>query len=247
MTGDRRRTRSSTFGPSALATPANAVTVARLLAAPLIVVMVAVWGPSWGAFAVVFAVGATDGLDGWLARRQGTTTSGAFLDPLADKACVIGALMVVAARGEVGWLPVVLITAREVGMQLYRTVLSRRGVSVPARPSAKVKTLVQGIAVLMCLAPPVASHHLALTVAVWVAAALTILTGLQYLEDGRRMAGATTPTAAGRPGDPGAGASATAGEEESPAPGAARAGTRPAAPGAAAAAGPDTPAGGVAP
>ncbi|HXW34459.1 MAG TPA: CDP-alcohol phosphatidyltransferase family protein, partial [Acidimicrobiales bacterium] len=64
---------SGTFGPSALATPANAVTLARLLAAPVIVVMVALWGPSWIAFGVAFAVAATDGLDGWIARRQGTT------------------------------------------------------------------------------------------------------------------------------------------------------------------------------
>lgn len=178
-----------TFGPSALATPANAVTVGRLLAAPVIVVLVALWGPVWSAFAIVFAVGATDGVDGWLARRQGTTRSGAFLDPLADKACVVGTLAVVAARGEISWIPVVVITARELWMQAHRSRLGRRGISVPARRSAKLKTLVQGVACLLCLAPPLAPHHGVLAAAVWVAAVLTVVTGVQYAVDGRRVTG----------------------------------------------------------
>ncbi|HZU79017.1 MAG TPA: CDP-alcohol phosphatidyltransferase family protein [Acidimicrobiales bacterium] len=177
-----------TFGPSALVTPANAITVARLLATPVIIAMVAVSGPGWAPFAVAFAIGATDGVDGWLARRQGTTRSGAFLDPLADKVAVIGVLCAIAGRGEVPWLPVVLIAVREVGMQLYRTFVGRRGVSIPARSSAKVKTLVQGIAILMCLAPSVAPHHTVLLVALWVAVAFTLVTGVQYLFDGRRAA-----------------------------------------------------------
>ncbi len=123
----RERMRVSTFGPSALKTPANAITVARLLATPVLVVMIAVHGPGWGPFAVALAIGLTDGVDGWLARRQGTTRSGAFLDPLADKAAVVGALCAVAAKGEVSWIPVAIIAAREVWMS---AVPHRRG---PAR------------------------------------------------------------------------------------------------------------------
>ncbi|MHB8682656.1 MAG: CDP-alcohol phosphatidyltransferase family protein [Acidimicrobiales bacterium] len=177
---------ASTFGPSALATPANAVTVARLLATPAIIVMVAVSGPGWAPFAVAFAIGATDGVDGWLARRQGTTRSGAFLDPLADKVAVVGVLCAIAGRGEVGWLPVALIGVREVAMSVYRVVVGRRGVSIPARTAAKVKTLVQGVAILLCLAPPVSRHHTVLDVALWMAVTLTLLTGVQYVIDGRR-------------------------------------------------------------
>ena len=176
----------STFGPSALNTPANAVTVARLLATPVLVVMIAVHGPGWAPFAVALAIGLTDGLDGWLARKQGTTRSGAFLDPLADKAAVVASLCTLAARGELVWLPVALIAVREVGMSVYRIVVGRRGVSIPARLTAKVKTLVQGVAVLLCLAPSVAPHHRVLDVAVWVAVAFTLFTGGQYLLDGRR-------------------------------------------------------------
>jgi CDP-diacylglycerol--glycerol-3-phosphate 3-phosphatidyltransferase len=188
------RMRQFTFGPSALLTPANGITVARLLATPALVVMVAVRGPGWVPFFVAFTIGATDGVDGWLARRQGTTRSGAFLDPLADKVVVLSALFVLAAKGEFAWLPVVLVAVREVGMSAYRALAGRRGISIPARTSAKVKTLVQGIAILLALAPPVATHRAVLTVAVWVAVAFTVVTGAQYLLDGRRAtrAGATS-------------------------------------------------------
>jgi CDP-diacylglycerol--glycerol-3-phosphate 3-phosphatidyltransferase len=184
----RERVPVSTFGPSALNTPANAITIARLLATPLMVVMIVVYGPGWGPFGVALAIGLTDGVDGWLARRQGTTRSGASLDPLADKAAVVGALFAVAVKGEVAWLPVALIAAREVGMSVYRIAVGRRGISIPARQTAKVKTLVQGIAILLCLAPSVAPHRRVLDVAVWVAVALTLFTGAQYLFDGRRAA-----------------------------------------------------------
>ena len=62
------------------------------------------------------------------------------------------------------------------------------GISIPARASAKLKTLVQGIAILLCLAPSVAPHRRVLDVAVWVAVAFTVVTGAQYLLDGRRAA-----------------------------------------------------------
>jgi len=81
---------------------------------------------------------------------------------------------------------VVLIAIREVGMQIYRVWAGRRGVSIPARNSAKLKTFVQDLAVGACLAPPLVHHHEVALVVIWVAAALTVITGGQYLVDGRR-------------------------------------------------------------
>lgn len=174
------------FGPSALATPANAVTVARLLAAPVYVLMLVAWGASWVNVIVGFLLAASDGLDGYMARRQGTTRSGAFLDPLADKACVLAAMITLAVQGHLPWLPVILITAREVGMQLYRSWVGRRGVSIPARQSAKIKTLVQDIAIGTVIIPPLAHQQTLQVVAIWFACALTLYTGAEYLLDGRR-------------------------------------------------------------
>jgi CDP-diacylglycerol--glycerol-3-phosphate 3-phosphatidyltransferase len=175
-----------TFGPSALATPANAITVARLLAAPVYVLMLVAWGASWINVVVGFFLAASDGLDGHIARRQGTTRSGAFLDPLADKAVVLGALITLAAQGHLPWLPVVLITLREVGMQGYRSWVGRRGVSIPARSTAKLKTLVQDLAVGACIIPPLAHNHGLQLTMIWLACALTIYSGVEYLIDGRR-------------------------------------------------------------
>lgn len=174
------------FGPSALATPANALTMGRLLATPIFVALIVTRGASWWTVAVGVAVAGSDGVDGWLARRQGTTRSGAFLDPLADKAVVLSAFVALAVEHHLPWAPVVLIAARELGMSAYRSWAGRRGVSVPARTSAKFKTLVQDLAIATCLVPPLAPEHTLQLVAVWVAAALTLFTGAEYLWDGRR-------------------------------------------------------------
>jgi CDP-diacylglycerol--glycerol-3-phosphate 3-phosphatidyltransferase len=188
--------RPSRFGPSALATPANAITGARLLATPALVVLVAVGGTGWAPFVVALAVGATDVMDGWIGRRQGATRSGAFLDPLADKVAVLSVLCALAARGEVAWWPVGLIAAREVAMSVYRSLSGRRGLSIPARPSAKLKAWVQGVAILLALTPPVAPHEVVIDVAMWVAVAFTLVTGAQYLADGIRAARSMPPVVA---------------------------------------------------
>ncbi len=180
----------NSFGPSALATPANALTVARLLATPVFIAVIVERGASWWTVALGVLVAGTDGVDGWIARRQGATRSGAFLDPLADKAVVLSALFLLSYDGVLPWTPVCLIGLREVLMSLYRSWSGRRGVSVPARPSAKVKTLVQDLAIATCLVPPLAHQHDLQLAAVWLAAAFTVVTGLQYLLDARRA----TPT-----------------------------------------------------
>jgi CDP-diacylglycerol--glycerol-3-phosphate 3-phosphatidyltransferase len=173
------------FGPSALVTPANGVTLARVAFTPVLLVLVAGTGASYVALALWIALASSDGLDGYLARRHGTTRSGAFLDPLADKLLVLGALVALAGRGVFGWVPVGLIGAREVAMSVYRSWVGRRGVSIPARRSAKAKTVVQEVAVGLALFPPVARRAPWMArIVLWVAVVLTVSSGVQYLLDG---------------------------------------------------------------
>jgi len=98
-----------------------------------------------------------------------------------------------AAQGHLPWLPVVLITIREVGMQAYRSWVGRRGVSIPARNTAKLKTLVQDFAVGTCIIPPLAQQHGLQVAMIWFACALTLYTGAEYLLDGRRALHRSTP------------------------------------------------------
>src|ERR1700722_3358257 len=137
------------FEPSALVTPANAITAVRLLATLPVLVLIVHLGVSWAAALAWVAVASTDFLDGWVARRQGATTSGAFLDPLADKVLVLGTLGALAATGLTSWAPVGLIAGRELVISAYRSLVARHGVSVPARALAKMKTATQDGAVAL--------------------------------------------------------------------------------------------------
>lgn len=176
------------YGPSALLTPANAVTIIRLLFSPALLVMVAREPSSWGAFGLWTVLAFTDGIDGHLARKHGTTRSGAFLDPLADKVLVLGALYALVAAQRFVWIPVVLISVRELAISVYRTRLGRSGLAVPARPLAKVKTVVQEFAVAFALLPWTVDHPTLADATLWVAVGLTLFTGAQYLLDGRQAA-----------------------------------------------------------
>lgn len=175
------------FGPNALLTPANAITLARLAMTPILLASIVETGDSWSTLALWILLAGSDGIDGWLARKQGTTRSGAFLDPLADKFLVLGALICLVIEGVFWWLPVVLIAAREISLTMYRSWLGRRGVSLPARWSAKVKTVVQEVAVGFALLPLTGQDATWIATAVlWLAVALTTVSGIQYLADARR-------------------------------------------------------------
>ena len=179
---------TSVFGPTAWATPANAVTVARLLIAPMLFAAITD-GPAWWLFAAWVVLCGSDGVDGWLARRMGTTRSGAFLDPLADKVLVLGGMFALVDYGAFPWLPVALIAARELLISMYRSVAARQGISVPASRLAKWKTFTQQLAVGLMLLPPLAERGTwPALVTLWVATALTLITGAQYLLTARQRA-----------------------------------------------------------
>jgi len=168
--------------PSALATWANAVTVSRILVSPLLFTVIPIGNAgSWLALSLWFALCVSDVLDGYLARRQGTTRSGAFLDPLADKVLVLGAMFTLVSRGMFDILPVLIIAIREVIVSIYRVVVGAKGVTVPASRIAKIKTLSQQLAVGFALAPLTAKNmtYTWLTL-LWLAVGLTIISGVQY-------------------------------------------------------------------
>ena len=162
--------------------------MARVVATPFILLMVLAEGPAWPAFVLWVLVAATDVADGVVARRQGATRSGAFLDPLADKVLVLGVMFALVVNDRLWWVPVALIALRELAVSGYRSWVGRRGISVPARPWAKVKTVVQDVAVGVALLPATGRAWQNLVAALlWVAVGLTVVTGAQYLLDGRKV------------------------------------------------------------
>src|SRR4051812_17500352 len=176
------------YGADAILTPANALTLARLVFAPVLIVQILRAPTTWPTFVLGFVLAFSDNIDGRLARKHGTTRSGAFLDPLADKVLVLGALFALVAAGRFWIVPVVLITAREIAISVYRAQLARQGLAVPARTLGKLKTVVQEFAIAVALFPPTGGHPGWATALLWVAVILTYVSGAQYLLDGRSAA-----------------------------------------------------------
>jgi CDP-diacylglycerol--glycerol-3-phosphate 3-phosphatidyltransferase len=178
----------STYGPSAIATPANFLTVIRLLVAPVLFAMIFDQVSTWPNVILWTVLVATDGVDGLIARRHGTTRSGAFLDPLADKVLVLGAMFALVAADALPLLPVAIIAVREIGISLYRVQLGRQGLAVPARMTAKIKTFLQSLAVGAVLLPWTASYAWIANALLWASVFMALFSAFQYLRDGRRAA-----------------------------------------------------------
>ena len=137
---------------------------------------------SWWAV-VVFAVASlTDPLDGYLARRQGIVTKlGQFLDPLADKMLVGAAMIALVALREFPLWAALVIAVREVLVSVFRSFALRKGRSLPALLSGKIKTLVQIPMVIIWLFPREGTVARLQDAVLYVAVALTIFSGLQFL------------------------------------------------------------------
>lgn len=133
--------------------------------------------------AAIFVVGAaTDGLDGYLARRYDSTSrTGIWLDPLADKILVAAPVLTLAVLGDFPVWAAVILVARELAVSLLRAVLGLRGRSLPASRAAKVKTTLQLLAITLYILPLGRGAN-GLRLAVLIAALVfTVYTGAHYI------------------------------------------------------------------
>ena len=173
--------------PSAVKTWANLVTVARILVAPFVFLLIPDEpGGTWPAFILWFLLCVTDGVDGYLARRHGATTLGAFLDPLADKVLVLGAMFFLVSNGTFSIVPVAIIAGRELAISLYRTFVGAKGVSVPASKIAKWKTFVQQLAVGFAILPITDESKWLWNGLLWISVASALISFGQYVCRARR-------------------------------------------------------------
>lgn len=168
----------------------NQLTASRLGLAVILFALIAIewWLTALGVFALAAL---TDWLDGYLARRQGLTSSlGRMFDPLVDKVLVCGAFIFLLPHGslpEAGWLTpwmVVVVVAREFLITGLRSYLESIGVEFGADWLGKAKMVLQCAAISIILfslhlPTPILSMLRFWVVVVMLAA--TILSGLQYI------------------------------------------------------------------
>ncbi|MCL5973476.1 MAG: CDP-alcohol phosphatidyltransferase family protein [Ferrimicrobium sp.] len=176
------------YGPSAIATPANAITVLRICFAPVLVVMVLSSPTSIVPFWLWSGLAISDSADGYIARRQGVTRSGAFLDPLADKILVFAAFGALFIMHRIDGLPVLIMGLREVAVSVYRTQVLAAGRSLPARIPGKLKMLVQILVIGFALIPSVGRHDRSLVdLGAWIGVVLALVSAVQYFLDSKSI------------------------------------------------------------
>ena len=168
-------------------TPPNAITLARMLVVPVVVwLILADFANHERWAAVAYGVAAsTDSLDGFLARRRGwTSVGGVFLDPLADKLLVMGALIALVEQARVSAWVVLIIVAREFAVTGLRLVAAAGGASVIAASQlGKLKAFSQNVMVVCLL---LAARDADWTdIVVGVALVLTVWSFADYFWRGR--------------------------------------------------------------
>jgi CDP-diacylglycerol--glycerol-3-phosphate 3-phosphatidyltransferase/cardiolipin synthase len=145
-------------------------------------------GKNWLAMTIFALAAITDWADGYLARKWGQTSEfGAFLDPVADKLMVVAALIVLVWLDRAdAWLAMIII-GREIAISALREWMAQlgRAKSVAVAFIGKVKTVAQMTAIIALLLyqpaiPGIDTVWLG-TVALWVAAILTLWSMFHYL------------------------------------------------------------------
>ncbi|MGM1016028.1 MAG: CDP-diacylglycerol--glycerol-3-phosphate 3-phosphatidyltransferase [Actinomycetota bacterium] len=167
----------------------NAITIVRIFCAPVVLWMLLVGGADgplrwWAAILFIVAI-ATDGLDGYLARRHEIVTDlGKLLDPIADKALTGVAFIGLSILAELPWWITIVVLVREVGITVHRLIVASSHV-VAAAWMGKLKTVAQAVALSLALLPLagvvgdwiVPVNVVAMTIAV----VLTIASGIDYI------------------------------------------------------------------
>lgn len=164
----------------------NILTSLRILFIPLFAWLVLA-GHEWWAFLCFALLMLTDKLDGDIARARGLITNfGKIADPIADKALMTAALVCLNITGALPVWITVLILFREFGITIWRFFLLRQGKVVPASQGGKLKTALQTVAVALYLCPLPGWMDIPSLLVMLAAVVVTVVTGIQYLIDGRR-------------------------------------------------------------
>ena len=168
----------------------NAITIVRILCAPVFLWLLLADGGAdgalrWWAAALFIVAIATDGIDGWLARKHDIVTDlGKLLDPIADKVLTGFAFIGLSILAELPWWITIVVLIREIGITVYRFAVVSDHV-LAAAWMGKLKTVAQAVALSLALLP------LWTLVGEWIwwvngvtmtiAVVLTIASGIDYV------------------------------------------------------------------
>lgn len=169
----------------------NLLTLARIFLVPvfLLAFLTRLNSGAYVAAGVFIVAAITDGVDGYLARRnQEITRLGQFLDPLADKLLVSAALIAMVELGEITTWVAMVIIGREMAVTGLRAIAAAEGTVIAAGPWGKFKTVVQIVFIVTAiLQGSLPGGFWLRTLAdwlfvplLWAAVALTIWSGVDY-------------------------------------------------------------------
>jgi cardiolipin synthase len=180
----------------------NLLTLSRIIIIPVLVGLFYLDGDVWRWVSVVLfsLAGVTDYFDGYLARKWAQISAfGRFLDPIADKLLVAAVILMLVATHRIRGLvvlPAVVILCREVMVSGLREFLAQVNVGVPVSRLAKWKTALQLIALGILIVGEAAGDWTQFVgeTGLWIAAAITLVTGYDYLSAGlKHMTPRTKP------------------------------------------------------
>ena len=177
----------------------NKLTVARMILTPFyLAAMLISFRYHYLAALVIFTVASiTDFLDGKIARKNNiVTTFGKLCDPVADKMLTTAALLAFMQLGLCNIWVVMIILTREFLVTSFRLVSSAQGVVIPAGILGKIKTVSQMVFSIFIMLGLFASEFISFdfdmfalisNVLLWITAVLTVVSGIKYIVDGKKI------------------------------------------------------------
>ncbi len=177
----------------------NKLTVARIILTPFyLAAMMINFEYHYLVAAIIFIVASvTDFLDGKIARKNNLiTTFGKLCDPVADKMLTTAALLAFMQLGLCNIWIVMIILTREFLVTSFRLVATAQGIVIPAGIWGKLKTASQmvfsilimvGIQIIDIIGMEFETFALISNILLWITAALTVISGIKYLVDGKKV------------------------------------------------------------
>jgi len=166
----------------------NGVTILRILAIPLILVLLFCMGRGYQLLTGLLFLGAaiTDTLDGYLARSRGmVTTLGKFLDPLADKLLIVTALIALIPTREIPVWIVIIIVGREIAITGLRGIAVSQDIIISASTLGKYKTVFEVASIFFLI---LNGSYLSINfrpigmVLLWIALGIAVISGIDYFK-----------------------------------------------------------------